>query len=78
MKFISTRGGSNGVSLTFEEALLSGFAPDGGMMVLINLRQFAVFFRRISRVFQLITYTLLSFQKGYLRSQRNSSNNGVP
>ena len=31
MKYVSTRGGVCGVS--FQEALLSGYAPDGGLYV---------------------------------------------
>ena len=39
MKFKSTRGGAAGVS--FEEALLSGYPPDGGLYLPENLPHFS-------------------------------------
>ena len=40
VKYRSTRGGVSGVS--FQEALLSGFAPDGGLFVPDSLPRFSL------------------------------------
>ena len=40
MKYSSTRGGASGFS--FQEALLSGFAPDGGLFVPDSLPRFSL------------------------------------
>ena len=40
MKYRSTRGGVSGVS--FQKALLSGFAPDGGLFVPDSLPRFSL------------------------------------
>ena len=39
LTYRSTRGGANGI--TFEEALLSGFAPDGGLYLPDKLPMFS-------------------------------------